>query len=81
MTKNNFRTQSPQPTLEQVYRMVVSYRDMRAYCMSRTDCIGCRYFAPDAMAWIQSDSTLSACDRITTDDVMDMAADCFRAML
>lgn len=81
MTKNDFRTQSPPMTLEQVYRMVVSYRDMRQFCMERSDCMGCSYYNPDATEWIQSGGTVSACDRVTTDDILDIASDYFRALL
>jgi hypothetical protein len=79
MLRNSFREHSP--TLFEVYRMVVSFRDMREVCLSRTSCNGCPYFSQSILNQSELDNMLSLCNRVSTDDVLDIAAETFRAIL
>lgn len=61
-------------TVDDAERLILEYKEMREKCLSRTSCVDCEYYKPDAKAWRDSLNELSACSRITTDDVIEICA-------
>lgn len=49
--------------------LVIGWRKMYSMCMQRSTCIGCPYFEK------------KACDRVTTETILEKAADAFEEHL
>jgi len=65
-------------TVADAMSLIVKYREMREECLCHSACAGCPYFAPDKKKWEESHRELSACSRVSTDDVLDIAAAVFK---
>jgi hypothetical protein len=64
-------------TLSEAISFVLNYKKMRDECLCHSTCAGCPYFKPDKKEWEESLLELSACSRLSTDDVLDIAGAVF----
>ena len=71
------KAMSKKATIEDAHALIINYRKMREECLCHSTCAGCPYFAPDKKEWEESLRELSACSRVSTDDVLDIASAVF----
>lgn len=61
-------------SIDDAHSLIREYHKMRMHCLSRSSCVGCEYFHPNRESFERTHHELSACLRISTDDVIRIAA-------